>query len=288
MRNFSILHRSIVFISVVSAAFAPIIAYGASVSMSSPQANGSAGNEYLVSIDLDAEGQSVNAVSGTLVFPESLLAFKGMNDANSAINLWIARPRSETSGSVSFSGIIPGGFSGSTGHIGTLIFQAVRPGAGQMSIASLRVLNNDGKGTPAATSSQPFDFTISVAPSGRAQADADRDPPLPFAVKASHSPQAFNGAYFITFAATDKGSGINHYEVKEGGQAYARAESPYRLTDQSLSGPILVVAVDNSGNRRVESYIPAPPIWPRLLVALIVLCVVSLALYMAKRRRASA
>ncbi len=288
MKNFFSSNRNIVLALSIMAALAPLSAYAATVTVSSPQAHGSAGNEYRISIDLDAEGQSVNAVSGTLIFPESLLAFKGMNDANSAINLWISRPRSDTSGSVTFSGIIPGGYTGALGHIATLIFQAVRPGTGEMHIAALRALKNDGKGTSLSTSSAPFDFDISTSAAGDTQSDIDRDPPLPFIVKATHSPQAFNGAYFITFAATDKGSGINHYEVKEGGQPFARAESPYRLNDQSLSKPVLVAAVDNSGNRRVESYIPAPSLWPALIVALIALCVVSLAIYMAKKRRASA
>src|SRR5207247_2300689 len=102
----------------------------------------------------------------------------------------------------------------------------------------------------------------------------DTVPPEPFEPQISRNPNIFNGKYFLSFAAQDKGSGIDHYEVCEDigyriqdlGKIIARflniksyslnscfvtAESPYQLQDQTLKSVIFVKAIDKAGNERI-------------------------------------
>jgi hypothetical protein len=90
----------------------------------------------------------------------------------------------------------------------------------------------------------------------------DKSPPEPFEMGVGRDPGIFDNKYFISFFATDRESGIDYYEVKEGDQTFVRAESPYLLKDQSLRSTIKVKAVDKAGNERLTelpaSYPPLP------------------------------
>ena len=66
----------------------------------------------------------------------------------------------------------------------------------------------------------------------------------------------YGGAWVAVFNTSDTGSGIDHFEISEGGQRFTRAESPYLLKDQSRTATIEVKAIDYAGNERVET-IPA-------------------------------
>ncbi|MDP2812067.1 MAG: hypothetical protein Q8O32_00015, partial [bacterium] len=48
----------------------------------------------------------------------------------------------------------------------------------------------------------------------------------------------------------DKGTGIDHYEVKEGYRLSVEAKSPYVLKNQNLDKEIVVKAIDRAGNER--------------------------------------
>jgi len=89
----------------------------------------------------------------------------------------------------------------------------------------------------------------------------DTEVPEAFTPVVASDQSIFNGKYFLVFAAQDKGSGIDHYEVRET-RAYGKkrsweiAESPYLLRDQTLSSYIYVKAVDRVGNERVAEISP--------------------------------
>lgn len=69
-------------------------------------------------------------------------------------------------------------------------------------------------------------------------------------------PAIFDGKYFLVFATQDKGSGISHYEVCEGGKRKcAIAESPYLLQNQKLNQKIFVKAVDKNGNEYIYDFV---------------------------------
>jgi len=127
---------------------------------------------------------------------------------------------------------------------------------------------NDGFGTPAKLTLKEAVFTIltekAEVPKEEWQEELAKDdiPPEPFEIKISQDPNIFGGKYFIVFSTTDKQTGIDHYEVKEGKIDWKRAESPYLLEDQSLKSIIKVKAVDKAGNERIAEYIPPKKPFP--------------------------
>ena len=81
--------------------------------------------------------------------------------------------------------------------------------------------------------------------------------PEPFELKIGKDPSIFKGKYFLSFAAQDKMSGIDYYEIKEGKEDWKRIMSPCLLEDQSLGKKITVRAYDKTGNYQ-ESEIKPP------------------------------
>ena len=148
------------------------------------------------------------------------------------------------------------------------IFSAKASGNATLSIQNATALLHDGKATPAETTSSPLFLEITsegtVTPFPRAQ---DPDPPELFSPQIASDPDIFNGAHFLVFSTTDKGLGIDHFEVQEEPQTHSlkyvfravqwkNAESPYILEDQSLQNTIYVKAIDKAGNSRVVSIPP--------------------------------
>ena len=86
---------------------------------------------------------------------------------------------------------------------------------------------------------------------------ADTEPPEDFTPAIVNDPNVFDGKYFLVFATQDKGTGVDHYEVREGRWGWFReAESPYLLKQQKISRDVYVKAVDSAGNERI-AVIPA-------------------------------
>jgi hypothetical protein len=127
-----------------------------------------------------------------------------------------------------------------------------------------------------------FELTVQAGPGGSDVTPPDEEEPLEFLPVVGKDPSVFKGDWFLAFAAADTGSGIDHYEVAEtktrwGVPTYARAESPYRLVDQSLASYIYVKAVDRAGNERIAAVEPSEQ-GPKAHAWLILLAVILLAL----------
>jgi len=96
------------------------------------------------------------------------------------------------------------------------------------------------------------------AVAGRRRVMIDTTPPLPVEVVVSQDKTVYNGQYFLAFSTSDRTSGIDYYDVLEGGKTYRNKQSPYLLKDQSLKKTITVRAFDKAGNS-VESSFGAKP-----------------------------
>ena len=213
------------------------------------------GGDFLLSVFLNTERHSINAVEGRLVFPSELLDMLEVRDGDSAVTFWIKKPQFLTSNTLEFSGITPGGLLGTKQFLFAVLFRAKRSGDGTVMVNELQVLQNDGYGTRARITSTPFLFSISTgsAPS-RSVVEPMQDavPPEDFTPVIIQNRDVFEGKNVLVFSAQDKGSGIDHYEVREGSLArYGEAESPFLLQNQALDKKILVKAVDKNGNERV-------------------------------------
>lgn len=92
--------------------------------------------------------KSINATSGQILFPRDLLSLSSVSKNGSIINLWAQEPSySNTSGVISFEGVILNGYSGEQGTILTLIFKAKSTGTANLKFSQASILANDGNGT---------------------------------------------------------------------------------------------------------------------------------------------
>jgi hypothetical protein len=223
------------------------------------------GSTFEVGVFMNTEGESVNAVEGKLEFPAEGLELQEVRDGSSVVSFWVTKPEVHKDG-VSFSGIIPGGYAGADGYLFSAFFRARRSGEMKITLANERVLLNDGNGSDARVRTAPL--LMRVAESGLSSEfspPADTDPPEPFTPYVARDTSVFDGRWFVVFAAQDKGSGVNHYEIKEGRYGIAAlgtwrvAESPYVLKDQKLRSAIHLKAVDRAGNERIAMLPPQHP-----------------------------
>ena len=83
---------------------------------------------------------------------------------------------------------------------------------------------------------------------GKRRAMIDTTAPESLEIYESNENAIFNGQYFVVFSATDKVSGIDRYDIREGSKLYQNSASPYLLKDQSREKQITVYAYDNAGN----------------------------------------
>ena len=77
---------------------------------------------FLVEVFMDTESARINAVEGTILFPDELLELKEIREGNSVLNFWVDKPKSAEPGKISFSGMTPGGFSGADRFLFGIIF----------------------------------------------------------------------------------------------------------------------------------------------------------------------
>lgn len=251
-----IFFRFIFSFAVVSFCFFAIVpVLGASIRVETPDTPVPVGQEFFVPITLDTQGESVNAIEGNIAFPHSLLEMVDIESGNSIINFWIEKPQRHGAENIIFSGITPGGFAGSNENIFTLVFRAKEPGLGNIHGSKFQVLRHDGLGTrlPVGINTAWVEVNISTSNNNLDHLlREDREVPENFVPYIIQDPNLFAGKYTLIFSTQDKGSGIDHYEVKEGKHdKYLVVESPYMLKNQNVDTDIFIKAVDNFGNERV-------------------------------------
>lgn len=252
---------------------APVFA--AEISLDSKTKEIGVGGQFEVAIFLNTENQDINAIEGKLLFSKDLFELREIKDGNSIINFWVEKPRQTEE--VVFSGIIPGGYTGNKGLLFSAVFYAKKEGKGFIEIRNPKILLNDGQGTETKTKASVLEITVSTKePSILPPKKKDIEPPEPFEPIVTSDPTIFDGKYFLVFAAQDKSSGIDYYEVCEGKLQCVIAESPYLLQNQNLDEEIVVKAIDKSGNERIVT-LPAqkPTVWYKnyLILAIIILVI---------------
>jgi len=109
----------------------------------------------------------------------------------------------------------------------------------------------------------------------------DTTPLEEFEPQIGQDPTVFGGKYFLSFAAQDKTSGVDRYEIAETPRILSRfiknekwktAESPYLLEDQQLRSKISVKAVDKAGNERIAEILPPYKVtWKDIVISLLIL-----------------
>ena len=229
---------------------------------------------FIAEVRINPEGECINTIQADLTFLKDILEVEDLSAGNSIISVWIKNPEySNETGFISFAGGIPGGYCGGlpgspekSNLLGKIIFKVKEVRWQQQGeikfLETSQVLLNDGLGTPAKLTTKGAIFTILPGvprvskKEWQEELERDKIPPEPFKIKISQDPLTFEGKYFITFFTTDKQTGVDYYEVKEGKKDWQKAVSPYVLEDQSLKDIIKVRAVDKAGNKRIVEYLP--------------------------------
>jgi hypothetical protein len=121
------------------------------------------GDTVRVSIIVSSPSQSINAVSATVNFPDTL-TLTSLSKAGSILNLWAVEPTfSNIDRTAKFEGVALNGFTGNRGTVLTLVFKAKKTGSGTMSISNASVLANDGEGTNVLTNTQGATISVGAA-----------------------------------------------------------------------------------------------------------------------------
>jgi len=225
-------------------------------------------NTFLVEIRLDTQGEYINTVEANLIFSSDILEVRDLSQGNSVLTLWVKEPSvtedSPLLGLISFIGGVPGGYQGKDGLLLKIVFQAKEVSGGLSSakvefLDSCRVLLNDGLGTRAKLTTKGTVFTILPEKleisknEWQEEISKDKSSPQPFKIEISRDLSIFDGKYFIIFSTTDKETGIDHYEVKEGEKDWEKANSPHVLENQKLTADVWVKAIDKAGNEWMET-----------------------------------
>jgi len=228
-------------------------------------------NNFEIGVLLNTEGESINAIEGKVVFPTDIFEFQETREGASLISFWVKQPAFDGSG-VSFSGIVPGGYSGSQGYLFSIIVKPKQLGQVTIDARESRALRNEPPGSVAQLRISPMELEI-VAESETPEflPPYDKEAPEPFTPEIAKNPNIFDGKWFLVFNTQDKGAGIDHYEVMERREyriqnlgfrtgEWKIEESPYLLKDQRLKSYIYVKAVDKSGNERIAELPPQNPL----------------------------
>jgi hypothetical protein len=120
----------------------------------------SEGESITIDVKVGSPNQAINAVSGTLTFPEDLLKTISISRDNSILNIWTRDPLIQRN-KISFEGVILNpGYQGEKGTIFHVTFQAKKRGFATVSFSDGALLANDGLGTNIIASLNPTSFNI--------------------------------------------------------------------------------------------------------------------------------
>ncbi len=291
MKNHDSKFKNIIIALIIGFALFPAITFAAELYLEPTSGKYHLGDTFIIEIKIDTEEECINTVKADLEFSQDILNAVDFSQGNSILTLWVKPPEIiQESGLISFVGGIPGGYCGKipgdseeNNLLGKIIFKVSENKTNQAEVKFLdssQVLLNDGLGTPAKLSTRGAIFTIlaeEIEPARdewQEELEKDNVLPEPFKIEINQDPSIFEGKYFIIFSTTDKQTGIDYYEVKEGKRDWQETISPYLLEDQSLKSIIKVKAIDKAGNERIEEIIPLKEItWQDISWAILILIV---------------
>ncbi|MEK7503536.1 MAG: cohesin domain-containing protein [Patescibacteria group bacterium] len=149
-------------------AVSAIEAAGASLYLSPPTGTFFVGSTFDVSIFMNTEKNSINAVQADLRFPAELLQVASPTAGISFVEIWADQPfYSNEEGVISFRGGVPfPGINTSSGLVSTITFRAKAQGRAVISFAdSSQILLADGQGTNILKSTGIGEYNLTIKPS---------------------------------------------------------------------------------------------------------------------------
>lgn len=271
----------------------PVFAKAAEIHFDPQDSSIGTEGEFLVGVNLTSE-ERVNAISLVLPIPTGL-RLMGVSDGNSIVTLFVEQPSfDDDERSLSFSGVIPNGFSGEEGRLVTLTF------APEKRVGSATFVLDPGseayakEGEPVALYGRALTLPFAAGKRNLQDFPPDRDPPEEFDPVLIPDPSPQGSGLLIAFSTVDKASGIERYEVKESvwgnwfpSYGWQETTSPHRLTDATRTSWVYVRATDEAGNSYVAMIPPERSpfvVYIPILLGIIVLLFIVYARY-ARRSR---
>lgn len=251
----------------------------------------SLGEEFLVQVFIDTEGEVLNALSGYISTGGEKISLENLYDGESILSVWVDRPVFDAeTGRVYFSGFTPGGFVGKQ-LIFSFVAKAKERGVFESLVLDAVALKNDGEGSSADTSSERKIVRINSDVSTSTVVFTDVFPPEVFLPTISQFVDMFEGKPFVSFATLDKTSGIDHYEYAyaffmPNSSSWVETESPFELSSEGFSKRIFIKAVDRMGNERIVSIV-GPTYYRTMLLWVIIIGIVLCVLFFTRRFFAS-
>ena len=263
--------------------------YAATVNVESDFTNFHVGDIFSIEVVANTEGKVLNAVELEILYPADFLEYQDYDDGDSVINLWVEPPSLRAEQGVQLSGITPGGFSGRHEPILSLNFKVIKVGQGNIEINNPTMLVHDGLGTADSVAAENLHITATAGESQISVGVIDDEMPESFRPEIIYDPDVFAGAEVLIFSTEDKGSGLDHFAVKEGFfGTYIVATSPYLLQYQNRDRKIYVKATDKNNNERVEIVYPQKlrigSEHAVIIFSILLLCLIALLVYPNIRR----
>jgi hypothetical protein len=219
---------------------------------------------FLVGVMATAE-ETINTLNISIDIPRGFEPLD-VSNGNSIINFWIDKPHFDAlTRKLTFSGIIPGGFSGVGARVAIISLQA--NSLGNFTIAfdkSTFVTEHTASATRAMLTTVPVAITVVEGRENIENLIPDDERPEEFTPEVVKLHTSSSSPWVVIFNTQDKNSGLAYYAVTETPTKSHRiastdwrvAESPYILTDQTLKSYIHVRAVDKEGNERIVTVPP--------------------------------
>lgn len=220
-------------------------------------------SQWKVSVFVKSDQEKINTFAGRIGYPQQILEVSEVRDAGSIINFWVEPAKVIEAGAISFAGITPGGWQGDRGSLLEIIFRVKEAGKGLVEFNQGEAYLNDGNGTRTTFDDGNLSFDVSSAGTPASYEISDKIPPEPFKINLGRSPSIYDNRWFVAFSTEDEQSGIDHYEVVEGGseepptKGWKTFVGNYVLSDQGLESYVFVKAIDKKGNSRIEVLPPA-------------------------------
>lgn len=237
----------------------------------------------ILNVFLDTEDEVINSLDGSIILSDNNkgnFEIKDLSLVNSVFNLWPRKPSLQESNKIYFVGGVPGGIKGNNLLLFKIIVKINESGNFSISPENLKAYLNDGLATSRSIVKNVS--TISIGEARNNPQDKwkeiisnDNTAPENFEIKVIQDDNLFDGKKFLSFETTDKESGINYYEVKEGDAKAVRTGNTYILIDQKNKPDVIVTAYDKAGNFQVATLNGKGPIhWGSILITLIILIVI--------------
>lgn len=227
----------------------------ASLSVKVGNENILAGDTVVAEVMMNTDGEDINVVEGSISVPANGVTIKQLNTANSVLNYWVRNPSwSEKDKTISFVGGAPGGFNQKSASLFKIYFTVESNGNVSFLPESIKAYANDGVATPVAIKTD--DLTVEVKKSEDEEIKdewvktvyRDTEGPTNIVFDLGQDDSLFDGQKFIVISASDSGSGLDYFEVKEGNRSPVRTSGNYVLQNQDKLEVLTIFAFDKSGN----------------------------------------